>query len=47
VNRYHPKALRAATLEAFASLEDADLPSDIEEKAADMLGRERVTWRDI
>lgn len=47
VYRYHPKALRAATLEAFASLEDADLPSDIEEKAADKLGRERVTWRDI
>jgi hypothetical protein len=39
--------LRASTLEAFASLEDADLPPDIEEKASGMLGKERVIWRDI
>jgi hypothetical protein len=47
VYRYHPKALRASELEAFASLEDADLPPDIEEKASGILGKERVIWRDI
>jgi hypothetical protein len=45
--RYHPDALRPATLEVFASLDDADLPLDINEKAAVALGQEHVTWRDI
>jgi hypothetical protein len=47
VYRYHPEALRPATLEAFPSLEEADLPTDIEEKAATALGQQRITWRDI
>jgi hypothetical protein len=47
VYRYHPEALRPATLEAFPSLEEADLPADIEEKAATALGQQRITWRDI
>jgi hypothetical protein len=47
VYQYHPQALRPATLEAFASLGDAGLPSDIEEKASAALGAENITWRDI
>ena len=47
VYRYHPQALRPATLEAFASLQEAQLPGDIEEKAAAAMGRENVRWRDI
>jgi len=47
VYRYHPEALRPATLEAFPSLEEADLPADVEEKAATALGQQRITWRDI
>jgi hypothetical protein len=47
VYRYHPEALRPATLEAFASLAEANLPADIEEKALAALGGERITWRDI
>jgi hypothetical protein len=47
VYRYHPEALRPATLEAFASLAEADLPADIEKKASAALGEERITWRDI
>ena len=47
VYRYHPEALRPATLEAFASLAETDLPADIEKKASAALGGERITWRDI
>jgi hypothetical protein len=47
VYRYHPEALRPATLEAFDSVEAASLPADIQEKADAALGRESVTWRDI
>jgi hypothetical protein len=47
VYRYHPQALRPATLEVFDSVEAASLPADIEEKADAALGRETVTWRDI
>ncbi|MDQ2814312.1 MAG: hypothetical protein M3Z75_21205 [Actinomycetota bacterium] len=45
--RYHPEALREATLEVYASLPDADLPADIRDKAAAALGGETITWHDI
>jgi hypothetical protein len=47
VYRYHPGALRPATLEVFPAVEGAGLPADIEEKASAALGKETVTWRDI
>jgi hypothetical protein len=47
VYRYHPKALRPATLDVFASVDEAGLPADIEEKASAALGKESVIWRDI
>jgi hypothetical protein len=45
--RYHPSALREAALEVSASIQDADLPADIRDKAAAALGSENITWRDI
>jgi len=45
--RYHPQALREATLEVSASIQDADLPADIRDKASAALGSENITWRDI
>jgi hypothetical protein len=45
--RYHPSALRAAALDVFATVQDADLPADIRDKALAALGRENIIWRDI
>jgi hypothetical protein len=45
--RHHPQALREATLEVSASIQDADLPADIRDKASAALGSENITWRDI
>lgn len=45
--RYHPAALREATLDVFASVQDSDLPADIADKASAALGGANVTWRDI
>jgi hypothetical protein len=47
VYTYHPRAAAAASLEPFPSLEAAGLPADIEEKAAAVLGQQRIRWRDI
>ncbi len=47
VYHYHPEALAPAGLTAFPSLEEATLPADIKEKAAEALGEQHTTWRDI
>jgi hypothetical protein len=47
VYAYHPEALEPASLDPFPSLEAAGLPADIEEKAAEALGQQRIRWRDI
>lgn len=47
VYRYHQRAEQPAALEAYPSLEDADLPGDIMALAADALGQQRIRWRDI
>jgi hypothetical protein len=47
VYRYHAQAAEPASLEAYPTLEAAGLPGDIEAKAADALGQQRVRWRDI
>ena len=47
VYRYHPEGRAPAALDAFPSLDEADLPADIAEKAADALGQRQIRWRDI
>jgi hypothetical protein len=47
VYSYHPQGRGPAALTAFPSLDEADLPADIAEKAADALGQQQIRWRDI
>jgi len=45
--RYHPEALREAALQVSASVQDADLPADIRDRAFAALGGANLIWRDI